>query len=93
MTDSETIALRKTVIGGKAYADDFTVIWRDLPIGRMMRASGLSSRSGDHCLARLQLAEDWHLDSDSSLESLCIFRVAHTSYKLARIAEHHRLAF
>ena len=30
MTDSETIALRITVIGGQSYADDFTVIWRGI---------------------------------------------------------------
>ena len=32
MTNDETIALRVTVIGGQSYADDFTVIWRGLPI-------------------------------------------------------------
>jgi hypothetical protein len=42
MTDNaETIALRATVIGDIRYADDFTVIWRGLPIGRIMWASGL----------------------------------------------------
>lgn len=30
MTDPETIALRVTVIGGQTYADDFTVIWREM---------------------------------------------------------------
>jgi hypothetical protein len=29
-----TIALRATVIAGKRYEDDFTVIWGELPIGR-----------------------------------------------------------
>jgi hypothetical protein len=43
---SETIALRVTVIGGQRYADDFTVIWRGLSIGRIMKSSGVpSSRS------------------------------------------------
>src|ERR1035437_8841158 len=32
MTNDETVALRVTVIGGQSYADDFTVIWRGLPI-------------------------------------------------------------
>ena len=41
MTDAETIALRATVIAGKRYDDDFTVIWRGLPIGRVMLAPGL----------------------------------------------------
>jgi hypothetical protein len=44
MTDDETIALRDTVIGSHRQADDFTVIWRDLPIGRIMKI-GVSSRS------------------------------------------------
>jgi hypothetical protein len=39
--DSEPIALRATVIGGQRYADDFTVIWRRLPIGRIMKSSGV----------------------------------------------------
>jgi hypothetical protein len=30
LTDPETIALRITVIGGKRWPDDFTVIWREL---------------------------------------------------------------
>lgn len=30
MTDLETVVLRATVIAGKTYPDDFTVIWRGL---------------------------------------------------------------
>lgn len=41
MTDDEAIALRGTVIGGQRYPDDYEVIWRGLPVGRIMRASGL----------------------------------------------------
>ena len=41
MSDDEAIALRVTMIGGQRYPDDFTVIWRCLPIGRTMQASGL----------------------------------------------------
>jgi hypothetical protein len=41
MSDDETIVLRKSMIGGKRRPDDFTVIWRELPIGRIMRAPGL----------------------------------------------------
>jgi hypothetical protein len=37
MPDSETI----TVIGGKSWPDDFTVFWRELSVGRIMKASGL----------------------------------------------------
>ena len=33
--------MRLTVIGGKRWPDNFTVIWRDLPIGRIMLAPGL----------------------------------------------------
>jgi hypothetical protein len=43
MTDDETIVLRKTLIGGKTYADDYTVMWRELPIGRIMFVPGLPS--------------------------------------------------
>jgi hypothetical protein len=41
MTDPETIVLRVTEIGGKRWPDEFTVIWRGLPIGRIMLAPGL----------------------------------------------------
>ena len=41
MSDDEATALRVTMIGGQRYPDDFTVIWRGLPIGRIMQASGL----------------------------------------------------
>ena len=37
----ETLTMRASVIGGKGDADDFTVIWRGLPIGRIMQANGL----------------------------------------------------
>src|SRR5512135_3141103 len=40
MSNDETIALRDTVIGGHRRADDFTVIWRGLPIGRIMKIGG-----------------------------------------------------
>ena len=36
---SEAIVLRDTVIGSYRRADDFTVIWRGLPIGRIMKIS------------------------------------------------------
>ena len=45
MTDPETIALRPTVIGGERHPDDFTVIWRGLPVGRIMRASGVPAHA------------------------------------------------
>jgi hypothetical protein len=41
MTDDEILTLRATVIGGKKWPDDYTVIWRSLPIGRIMLAPGL----------------------------------------------------
>ena len=40
VTNDETIVLRVTVIGDQSYADDFTVIWRGLPIGRIMPPTG-----------------------------------------------------
>jgi hypothetical protein len=44
-SNSETIALRVTLIGGQRYDDDYTVIWRDLPIGRIMKSSGVPSHT------------------------------------------------
>ena len=38
MPDAETLTLRATVIAGKRYDDDFTVIWRGMSIGRIMQA-------------------------------------------------------
>ena len=35
MTNDETISLRATVIAGKRYDDDWTVIWRGMSIGRI----------------------------------------------------------
>jgi len=35
--DSESIALRPTVIDGQPQQDDYEVIWRGLPIGRIMK--------------------------------------------------------
>jgi hypothetical protein len=43
MTDSETLTLRTTVIGGIRYADDYAVVWRGLSIGRIMKAIGAAS--------------------------------------------------
>jgi hypothetical protein len=40
VTDSETLTLRATVIAGQRYADDFEVVWRGLPIGRIMLGAG-----------------------------------------------------
>jgi hypothetical protein len=37
LDDPETIALRVTVIAGQPCADDYTVIWRGLSIGRIKR--------------------------------------------------------
>jgi hypothetical protein len=38
MTDDlESVALRPTVIDGKRQEDDFEIIWRGLPVGRIMK--------------------------------------------------------
>lgn len=42
-TDTETLTLRLTVIGGIRCPDDYQVIWRGMSIGRIMRASGVPS--------------------------------------------------
>jgi hypothetical protein len=39
--NSETIALRPTVIGGNRYPDNYQVIRRGLPIGRIIRGWAL----------------------------------------------------
>jgi hypothetical protein len=39
MTGPETIAFSATQIGGSPCVDDFTVIWRGMPIGRIMKIS------------------------------------------------------
>ena len=39
LTRPVSLARRATVIAGKRYEDDFTMIWRGLPIGRIMQAS------------------------------------------------------
>jgi len=41
MSHPEPLTLRATVIGGKRWPDDYTVIWRGLTIGRIMLAPGL----------------------------------------------------
>jgi PilZ domain len=41
MTDDlESVALRPTVVDGRRQEDDFEVIWRGLPIGRIMKPPG-----------------------------------------------------
>ncbi len=39
MTGPETIAFHVTQIGGNYRVNDFTVIWRGIPIGRIMKVS------------------------------------------------------
>jgi hypothetical protein len=56
--DDETIALRDTVIGGNRRADDFTVIWRGLPIGRIMKISGVRWWWGCNFDGQLSLDDD-----------------------------------
>ena len=56
--NSETIALRDTEIGGHRQIDDFTVIWRDLPIGRIMKSSGARWWWGCNFNGQLSLDDD-----------------------------------
>ncbi len=58
MPDDETIVLRDTVIGGHRRADDFTVIWRGLPIGRIMKISGVRWWWGCNFDGQLSLDDD-----------------------------------
>jgi hypothetical protein len=39
MSDPETIDLRATQIGGRRCVEDFTVFWRGMLIGRIMKGS------------------------------------------------------
>ncbi len=41
MLDNETITIQDTEIDGHNYPDDYTVIWRGLPIGRIRKNPGL----------------------------------------------------
>ena len=38
--DPDAIALRPTVIGGARQDDDFEVVWRGFPVGRIMQQDG-----------------------------------------------------
>lgn len=38
--DPDAIALRPTVIGGIRQDDDFEVVWRGIPVGRIMKQAG-----------------------------------------------------
>jgi hypothetical protein len=40
MIDPETIDLHVTQIAGQRYVEDFTVFWRGMPIGRIMKSRG-----------------------------------------------------
>jgi hypothetical protein len=57
MTEDETIVLRATIISGQRHIDDFTVVLRDLSIGRIMlggrcAASPSMGASSDPTLAK-----------------------------------------
>jgi hypothetical protein len=58
MTDPETIDLRVTQIAGQRYVEDFTVFWRGMPIGRIMKGSGGRWWWGCNVYNRVSLAND-----------------------------------
>jgi hypothetical protein len=61
MTDPETIDLRVTQIARQRCVDDFTVFWRGMPIGRIMKVSkGSGGRWwwGCNVYDRVSLAND-----------------------------------
>jgi len=47
MLDDEAITVHVTKIGGTSYPDDYTVIWRGLPIGRIRKSPGLPAHVVD----------------------------------------------
>ena len=58
MTDDETIALHGTMIGGARYPNDFTVFWRGLPIGRIMKSTSVRWWWGCNFDGQLSLDDD-----------------------------------
>jgi hypothetical protein len=58
MTDPETIDLRVTQIAGQRYVEDFTVFWRGMPIGRIMKVRGRHWWWGCNVYDRVSLAND-----------------------------------
>lgn len=60
MTDDlESVAMRPTVIDGQRQEDNYEVIWRGLPIGRIMKPPGdLHLVVGLQCLRTAQEASD-----------------------------------
>jgi hypothetical protein len=49
MLDNETFTVHVTKIDGQSYPDDYTVIWRDLPIGRIRKSPGLPAHVDQWC--------------------------------------------
>jgi len=45
MLDNESITIHVTKIEGQSYPDDYTVIWRGLPIGRIRKSPGLPAHA------------------------------------------------
>lgn len=41
MADDDGLVLRRTRFAGEVMTDDYQVIWRDLPIGRILRQGGV----------------------------------------------------
>jgi hypothetical protein len=49
MLDNETFTVHVTKIDGQSYPDDYTVIWRGLPIGRIRKSPGLPAHVDQWC--------------------------------------------
>jgi hypothetical protein len=48
MPDDDQLILRKTTFGdGRVYPDDWQVFWRGLPIGRILKQSGVAYEKPD----------------------------------------------
>jgi hypothetical protein len=58
MIDDETIALRVTLIGGRPCPNDFTVFWRGMPIGRIMKTTSVHWWWGCNVYDHLSLNDD-----------------------------------
>ena len=81
MTDDETIALRATVIAGKRYDDDFTVIRRELSIGRIMKSSGGPRAVSWSCSVHANRARALTATALTSMTARAKFKAAWTAIR------------
>jgi len=77
MIDDETIALHVTVIGGARYPNDFTVFWRGLPIGRIMKSTSIRDTTALTLFVAQRRETELEKPTGCDLAGLCARPVAH----------------